>query len=92
MGCWKVSVCPTYGENGFLQIALNNFLDFCGSSLVVLEDLVVALLLSIPHNEPRGSFPEVVKDLALKWIRSALLQGVSDVSLDPVNSSKNYNN
>ena len=54
MGCWKVSVCPSYGENGFLQIALNNFLDFCGSSLVVLEDLVVALLLSIPHNEPRG--------------------------------------
>ena len=54
MGCWKVSVCPTYGENGFLQIALNNFLDFCGRSLVVLEDLVVALLLSIPHNEPRG--------------------------------------
>ena len=54
MGCWKVSVHLTYGENGFLQISLNNFLDFCDRSLVVLEDPVVALLLSIPHNEPRG--------------------------------------
>ena len=54
LGCCKVCVCPTSGENGFLKITLSHFPYFSDRCLAILEDPIVALLPSIPHNKPLG--------------------------------------